>query len=215
MGSIKFGELLIKAKVLEEEQVRAALAEQKRWGGKLGDVLVRMNLISEDVMVRALSRQLGLPIADVETLKALPIEVRGMIPSMLARDLLVLPLALEDEGRTLVVAMADPLNRGQLESLRNKTHCRISVQIASRSALGRAYARIFDAEDIQSPSGSFKMMDAQGRTVVRAPLSPLRFEPEPAPVTAMAPALRALVELMIDKGVFTREEYLAKLQRAS
>jgi hypothetical protein len=49
MAQIKLGELLIKANVLQESQRKAALAEQAKWGGKLGEILVRMSLVSEDI----------------------------------------------------------------------------------------------------------------------------------------------------------------------
>ena len=59
----RLGELLIEAGVLDPTQLQAALAEQKKWGGKLGRTLVEMGFVDEDSMVRALSRQLKLPVA--------------------------------------------------------------------------------------------------------------------------------------------------------
>ena len=47
--AIKIGELLLKAKVVTEPQLKAALDEQKKWGGKLGEILVRMTFVSEEM----------------------------------------------------------------------------------------------------------------------------------------------------------------------
>ena len=44
---IKIGDLLVKAGVITELQLKAALAEQSQWGGKLGDILVRMEFVTE------------------------------------------------------------------------------------------------------------------------------------------------------------------------
>ena len=40
MANIKLGDLLVKANVLNESQLKSALAEQQKWGGKLGEILV-------------------------------------------------------------------------------------------------------------------------------------------------------------------------------
>src|SRR4051794_15602693 len=98
MASVKLGDLLVKVKVLREDQLRSALAEQKRLGGKLGEILVRMNFVTEDVLVKALSRQLGLPAVDLDTVMTLPADVRAKLPLETARDLSAFPLALKDEG---------------------------------------------------------------------------------------------------------------------
>jgi hypothetical protein len=37
---IKLGELLVRAGVLDDQKLRAALAEQARWGGRIGRILV-------------------------------------------------------------------------------------------------------------------------------------------------------------------------------
>src|SRR3954468_22752503 len=103
MATIKLGELLIKANVLQETQLKSALAEQQKWGGKLGDILVRMSLVTEDLLIRALSKQLGIPAANLDAVQGIPPHVRTRVPANVARDLGVLPIQLRDEGKTLLV----------------------------------------------------------------------------------------------------------------
>src|SRR5258708_22600711 len=105
---IKIGDLLVKAGVITDLQLKAALAEQSQWGGKLGDILVRMEFLTEEILVRALSKQTGIPRADLTgegdraALAAIPPEV--------AEEFGVVPLHFREEGRALLVAMSDPLN---------------------------------------------------------------------------------------------------------
>src|ERR1700693_5290726 len=105
---IKIGDLLVKAGVITELQLKAALAEQQQWGGKLGDILVRMEFLTEEVLVRALSKQTGIARAD------LPGEgdkgALSVVPAGTAEEFGLVPVGLKDQGRTLVVAMSDPLN---------------------------------------------------------------------------------------------------------
>ncbi len=252
MAQIKLGELLIKANVLQESQLKAALAEQSKWGGKLGEILVRMSLVSEDILVRALSKQLNIPAVNLDAVQTIPSHVRAKIPSQTARDFAVLPLQLRDDGKTLVVAVADPLNVRHLDELRAITKCRIVPNVAGRTSIARAYTRLYEgAADLVEADTNFKVLDAQGRTVVKdmrpdgAAAPPPQARPaQPAAASARpsmgniptvkpgassnpsellktveevqrkeVAALKAMVELLIEKGVFTREEYLAKVKR--
>ncbi|KFE66426.1 general secretion pathway protein GspE [Hyalangium minutum] len=255
MAQIKLGELLIKANVLQESQLKAALAEQAKWGGKLGEILVRMSMVSEDILVRALSKQLNIPAVNLDAVQVIPPHVRSKIPSQTARDFAVLPLQLRDDGKTLVVAVADPLNVRHLDELRAITKCRIVPNVAGRTSIARAYQRLYEENaELGEADTNFKVLDAQGRTVVKdmrnAPqpgAAPAAAPPPPPPARpAAAPArpstggmpsvggggspaellktveevqrkevaaLKAMVELLIEKGVFTREEYLAKVKR--
>jgi hypothetical protein len=250
MAQIKLGELLIKANVLQESQLKAALAEQAKWGGKLGEILVRMNLVSEDILVRALSKQLAIPAVNLDAVKEIQPHVLGRVPLQTARDFAVLPLQLRDDGKTLVVAIADPLNVRQLDELRAVTKCRIVPNVAGRTAIARAMARFYeDQGELADADTNFKVVDAQGRTVVKNlnQVAPAAAAPAPAPAPTPAPmppaasretpavrgggspvdllrsveevqrkevaALKAMVELLVEKGVFTREEYLAKVKR--
>lgn len=241
MAQIKLGELLVRANVLQEPQLQAALAEQQRWGGKLGEILIRMGLLSEDLLAKALSRQLGLPIANLDAIESLPPAARRKIPPQTVRDMGVLPLQLKDEGRTLLVAMTDPLNLQIQDDLRALTRCRVQVQIASRSALKRAFSRFYgEGGPEDETTEGFKLMDALGRTVVKvdpalkAAQEAAQPRPKPVPVAPPEPprrdpvallrqleetqrkevaALKAMVELLIEKRVFSRDEYLAKVKR--
>ncbi|MGI5863310.1 MAG: hypothetical protein ACOX6T_14815 [Myxococcales bacterium] len=245
--AIRLGELLVRANVISEGQLRAALTEQQKWGGKLGEILVRMEFCSEDMVVRALSKQLGVQRADVDRLPPIPEAVLKKIPLSMARDLNVLPLQLRDDGKTLVVAMADPRNIQAIDELRSRTGCRIFPLIAGPSALARVRAKLYYGEeelDFDADEG-FKVTDAQGRTVVKnlagvqpqvraAPPPPTPVAPPAARPAAPMPAgqnpsellnaieavqrrevsaLKAMVELLIEKGVFSREEYLARVKR--
>ncbi len=250
MAQIKLGELLIKANVLQESQLKAALAEQAKWGGKLGEILVRMSLVSEDILVRALSKQLNIPAVNLDAVQVVPAHVRAKVPAQTARDFAVLPLQLRDDGKTLVLAVADPLNVRHLDELRAITKCRIVPNVAGRTSIARAYARLYEEQsELGEADTNFKVMDAQGRTLVKdmkdiAPqAAAAAAAPRPAPpsrpsiseVPSVRPAstgspaellkaveevqrkevaaLKAMVELLIEKGIFTREEYLAKVKR--
>ncbi len=267
MASIRLGDLLVKAKVISDSQLKAALHEQQKWGGRLGELLVRMNFVTEDMLVKALSKQLNLVTVNLDSISAIPPHVKARMPVDVARDLVALPLQLRDEGKTLVVVMAEPQNVKHVDTIRSVSRCRVITQIAGRQAIARAFARFYEADpDVIEIEASFKMVDAQGNTVIKnaedlakkqarasspasAPPAPaaapaprrlgerppekpsraIALEELPASLANKAPgemlrlveeaqrkevaALKGMVELLIEKGVFTREEYLAKVKR--
>jgi type IV pilus assembly protein PilB len=57
----RLGEILVDAKKLREEDLHKALTEQRKYGEKLGSVLIRMGLLSEKEIMETVSKQLGLP----------------------------------------------------------------------------------------------------------------------------------------------------------
>ena len=235
---IKIGDLLVKAGVITELQLKAALAEQQQWGGKLGDILVRMEFLTEEVLVRALSKQTGIPRADLtgEGDKG----ALMLVPAESAEEFGLVPISLKDEGRALAVAMSDPLNIHVTDHLRSLTGCRIEAQLAGASAIRHAISRWYRGEELMDEAASIKIVDNSGASVVtqkrqppRAPpISTISAPPPPqvqngAPRTAAVEvlrgveetqrrsvaALKAMVELLIEKGVFSRDEYLARVKR--
>ena len=238
MTSIRLGDLLVKAKVITDSQLKAGLVEQQKWGGKLGEILVRMAFLTEDMLVKALSQQLGIPTVNLEELAGVAPHVRAKVPVEVARDLVALPLLLRDEGKTLVVAMAEPQNLKHVDTLRSVARLRIQPQIAGRQAIARAFSRIYGSgsADVADAPESFKVVDSLGNTVVKgaegppAPESrPSGREALPTSVAGRSPrellealteaqikevgVLKGVIALLIEKGVFTREEYLAKVRR--
>src|SRR4029077_12008009 len=112
---IRIGDLLVKAGVITELQLKAALAEQQQWGGKLGDILVRMEFLTEEILVRALSKQTGIARADL-TGEGDRLAL-SLVPPDVAEEYGLVPVLTKEEGRVLVVAMSDPLNIGVTDHL--------------------------------------------------------------------------------------------------
>jgi hypothetical protein len=137
-GRRRLGEILVQAGVLAEPQLRAALNEQRRWGGPLGRVLVDMKLISEDVMVQALSHQLNMPAVNLDQRLVTP-EALEAVPGELAEQLSVLPFNVQ--GKFLDLAMSDPTNLSIIDTLRTRTRLNIRPYLAGPKAIERALSK--------------------------------------------------------------------------
>jgi hypothetical protein len=225
---IRIGDLLVKAGVITDLQLKAALAEQSQWGGKLGDILVRMEFITEEVLVRALSKQTGIARADLSGEPDR--QAIACIPADVAEEFNMVPLGVTDEGRVLVVAMSDPGNVMVTDHLHSLTGCRIEAQLAGASAIRNAIARWYRGEELSGDDSSMRIMNNSGDSVAtvkgdegqakngqnakaaRASALEVLRGMEETQRRSVA-ALKAMVDLLIEKGVFSREEYLLRVKR--
>lgn len=141
---MKLGEILLRAGVIGEEQLRAALAEQKTWGHRLGVTLVKMGFVSEQDLVNGLANQLGLPIANVEHKRVLP-EVLELVPREYANKHMCLPLFVKKSGsqETLFLGMDDPCNLEVLDDLSFRTGKEVRPVLVTSTQLCTAIDRLY------------------------------------------------------------------------
>lgn len=134
---IRLGELLVRAGVIDELKLKAALSEQQKWGGRLGKILVEMGFVSEELLVKALSKQLGVSRATFSG-PPLPNEIVEKIDVGFARANELCPEAYDAQRRQLVVATSDPTNVAAMDELRFRTGLRIETTIAGHNEIERA-----------------------------------------------------------------------------
>jgi type IV pilus assembly protein PilB len=128
----KLGQMLITHNILSEEQLRQALAQQKKEGGRIGTNLIKLGYISEDKLVSFLSKQFGVPAFTLSDYKIDPSVVK-LIPSEMAKKYLIIPIA--RVGATLTIAMADPSNMFAIDDVKFMTGYNVEVVVSSESAL--------------------------------------------------------------------------------
>jgi type II secretory ATPase GspE/PulE/Tfp pilus assembly ATPase PilB-like protein len=112
----RLGEVLIDAGLATIEDIEFALAEQRKRGGKrIGQILVDMKLVSEADLGRTLAKKFHLPFVDLDTCA-----VHAAAVTELPRDFIrkhqILPV--DSDGRTLTVAIGDPLAVDTIDAAR-------------------------------------------------------------------------------------------------
>ena len=145
------GEMLIEAGVIDETQLQAALGHQRKWGGKLGQALLDLKLVTEPQIVSALSRKFGYEVANVAGLqKTPPLEaVLKLVPRELALRQILLPIA-ADAG-SITVAMADPSNIAVVDELSFRTGRRIRIVLGGDREIAAAVRRLYYSEEVPAP----------------------------------------------------------------
>jgi type IV pilus assembly protein PilB len=129
------GEILVEMEACTDVEVNAAIKKQMDGDKRLiGELLVEMEACSPEDVARALAEQFDLRFYDLETID-IPKQVMELIPQAVAREKKVCPVMLN--GKTLAVAMANPLDLEVVDTLRFSTSMAIEVAMASeRQILG-------------------------------------------------------------------------------
>ena len=115
MAGKKIGELLVESGLITEAQLQEALEESKKnTGTRIGNILVKKGYAKEIDISQTLSFQLNIPFVDLSTVAIDP-EAIKLVSEKLARKYLLVPLYFE--GKSLMVAMSDPLNLNAIDDV--------------------------------------------------------------------------------------------------
>ncbi|AEH45742.1 type II secretion system protein E [Thermodesulfatator indicus DSM 15286] len=134
------GQLLKEAGCITEEHIRFALVEQQATGERLGEILVRLGLVTDAEIAQVLAQQSNLPFIDLANINP---EKRALlqIPSRFAREAQVLPFKLENG--VLHVAIADPFDRRVREALLRHTQTKIELYVAPKSQIQKTVEHFY------------------------------------------------------------------------
>lgn len=102
---IRLGEILLQQKLMTEDQLQFALAEQKRTGRKLGRLFVENRFVTEDQISEAMAKQLNISFVNLKHYNIKP-DVVKKLPELQARRFRAIVLEQRDNG--YLVAMVDP-----------------------------------------------------------------------------------------------------------
>ena len=63
---IRLGDLLVQNNLINDEQLKTALSEQRQSGRKLGATLIALNMVTEDQLLELLSTHLNVPLIKID-----------------------------------------------------------------------------------------------------------------------------------------------------
>lgn len=139
------GDALVRRGALEAEKLEEAIAAATERGLDLRDVLLATRAVEEDVLVRVLAEELGMPFVAKIQHDAVPEDLIERVPINFARQHHILPLG--REGRVVRVAIGDPLDTFPIDELRALLGCPIDPYAAPPEAIDDAINRIYERKD--------------------------------------------------------------------
>ena len=136
----QLGEVLVERGVIDHEQILMTIAYQREKGGLFGEILVALKFATEEDIAQALTCQYGfpyLPLANYE----IDLEVINSIPENVCRQFCLIPV--DKIGKSLTLAMADPLNQNAIEDVELITKSTVQAFVSTASDIKEAIARYY------------------------------------------------------------------------
>jgi len=136
------GEILRAIAGLTEEKLNEALTAQAEKGGRLGEVLVGLKIVSDEQVARALGVQLDLPYLARILPDDVDPELVKKVPINFAKQARILPLFADDEA--VAVAVADPLDTASLDHARSLLGRAVNPQVCLAATIVDAINSVYD-----------------------------------------------------------------------
>lgn len=147
---IRIGDVLLKAGVITEEQLQIALSRQKGSGRKLGETLIDEGFVSEEEIARALSEQLHMDIIDLQNVNIAE-EILQLVPANVLRKNKAVPFEYaKDNVNVLRVAMEDPLDMFAMDDITIITNLQVEPVVATSRSIMLALDHYFGQEDTRA-----------------------------------------------------------------
>ncbi len=139
----RLGDILRRCGAISERDLKSALKEQKKSGKRLGEILLKKSLVTEEVMRRALCTHLDIPYLDVALL-----DIDPNLTKIINRDYAfrhnIIPISMTASSITLV--MDDPTDNELVTELEMFTRLQINIVTSSRAAIQEAFKKLYSDE---------------------------------------------------------------------
>jgi type IV pilus assembly protein PilB len=137
----KIGELLVRENLLSAEQLARAREETRSKGGRLGAQITALGFLEENELTDFVAKQYGVPSINLDEFE-IESAVIALIPEEVAAKHVVIPV--NRAGSTLILATSDPSNIFALDDIKFLTGYNIQPVVASEDSIKRAIDRYYD-----------------------------------------------------------------------
>jgi type IV pilus assembly protein PilB len=141
----RFGERLIRKGYITPKQFEVALHEQKRIKEPIGQILISLGMIDEEMVARAQAEEMSVPFVCIEEMFFDP-GLIDVVEERFAREHVFVPLKSENEN-LVTVAMGDPSNIYSIDKIQSFFGKNINILAATRKDVFDAIGNAFKNRD--------------------------------------------------------------------
>lgn len=241
VAEVRFGEELLKSRLLTDAQLKTVLEYRDSLGGRVQDVVLKLGFVEEDDLSRFLARREHMPSIDLERMP-LDRDLMARIPRKVIVEHQALPFRLADD--LILLVTSEPYDLQVVEDVQFITNCRVEIGLAPRSLLQEKINRYYAAQDreqlevverAEQPEPASAPPERSVSSNPRSAEDPLRAmfdrmpDAEPASDAQEAgveeqdlaerlvasiedPAVAALAKALLDRGVLSAGEWARHLE---
>ncbi len=229
----KIGELLLGKGLIDNMQLRSAMSHQKNWGGKIGSALVDLGFVSTEEVESALEEQLRQTCLTEAQMVPEP-EALALMSAQDAAKYIALPLRVR--GNEVLIVLSNPFDLSITDEIGFKLGKKVRGLLAVESVIKKSIKKYYGGTggreykvDIKQSAPEDKMeivhFDRDSRHsptgAIDAPygyedgliIEPERGESAVLPTPEEIKLIDALVHILLEKGIITREELKGRLEQ--
>ena len=148
--ALLFGELLVSKGLLSEEELLEVLSRQREQGGRIGEVLLRHKMLNDKDVIAALAEHFSMQYISFDEnsmTEIVDLDVARKLPESIAKRFCL--VAVGEEGDSIVIALADPLNVVAIDTVTLKLKRQIKLAISSPREIQEAIDFIYHGSDVE------------------------------------------------------------------
>lgn len=134
----QLGGILLERGMINQVQLEKALKVQKEQGLLFGEALVKLKYSTEQDIVQALTAQYGFPYLPLSNYEIAP-DVLAVVPVNICKKYCLIPI--DKIGKSITLAMANPLNLSALEDVELITNCMVQAFVSTATDINAAIKR--------------------------------------------------------------------------
>ena len=198
----KLGEVLIRENLVSAIQLKQAVDFQKKVGGELKDVLIKLGYVKDSVIAEVMAAEQNLGAATIEiNANVVDLDALRTLPRALLEKHQIIPLK-SDDSNTLVLAMSDPNNIAAIEEVQFLVRRMVEPAVAPKASIRKALNQLDDF--LAHPQGRPVAVPQGGGDANRARL---------IATMPLDRLLRAFIMCQIDRGNLSAEELIARAEK--
>lgn len=197
MGKIRrkrFGEILVAEKLVNQEQVKEALAIQSSSGDSLGNILLDLGYILEADIVKALSIQYQIPYISTQNYE-IDSKTAALFDARMLHKHSILPF--DQVGNLILALTTDIPSKEVMEGLQKSTECDIALYLGAQT-------------DVQNKLMEIAPISSDDLKSLKAERQALKEDP----TRQKANLKKDSGELQVDQMDFSSEKILSSLDEA-
>jgi hypothetical protein len=184
----RLGEILLREGLITTEQLQRGLEEQKAFGGRLGRHLIELGFMSEPALLDVLSRQLRIPLIDLDVPGTVTPNARRYARADLADQWGFCPVDFDPRRNVLIIAVSEP-DPQLLSSIESQVGMHIEPRIAPSESVERAARRLFYGEQAAVAERDPVFQPARGDAERGPPSLDSAMGPSSLPFASVVPSI--------------------------
>jgi len=163
----QLGQILVGDGKLDPDDLEMALRDHRKTGERIGEILIKMNLVAVEDVLKAVASQLSIPYVKLSEI-VIEKEIIEEIPAKLVKHYGLMPV--DKFNGTLRVAVSDPLDIHTIDDLRMLLKIEVEPVVSAPKEINDAIRRYYGigaetVEEMMDESGDGSQVEVEGGEV--------------------------------------------------